>query len=216
MRAKIKAYGKGRGRKTRTHQRPAPIDRGVRVDRVAQYFWQVQQCAADVAMAESLSAFKHGTSLAESEIERLFVAGLIHHGKCTRREIGFFIPHRPDYGIVEFMQGCVQSGDWPACFIIVQPQAVITPYRADFLAVALNANGPPHTWDWVQAVIECDGHDFHERTKEQAARDRSRDREMTAAGLHVLRFTGSEIWKDPLKCATEAGDFLAEKAGFGI
>lgn len=40
------------------------------------------------------------------------------------------------------------------------------------------------------AVIECDGHEFHERTKRQAARDRSRDRAIQAFGYRIFRFTG--------------------------
>jgi len=55
----------------------------------------------------------------------------------------------------------------------------------------------------IAIVVECDGHDYHERTKEQAVRDRKRDRAMTAAGLHVLRFTGSEIARDAKACLKE-------------
>jgi very-short-patch-repair endonuclease len=218
LRAKFKAgFRRARNfcRNEWAHALPAPIDRGAKVDRVKSYLREVTQEAAEFAAYDAHWKFSSNDRLCESKIERLFLAGLIHAGICTRREIGFFIPHTDDYTLEDYMRGCVQSGDWPACFIIVQPQAVIAPYRADFLAVALNASGPVEAWQWVSAVIECDGHDFHERTKEQAARDRGRDRAMTAAGLHVLRFTGSEIWKDPLKCATEAADFLAEKAGFG-
>jgi very-short-patch-repair endonuclease len=61
-----------------------------------------------------------------------------------------------------------------------------------------------------KVAIECDGHEFHERTKEQAARDKARDRALTAAGWRVLRFTGSEIWKSPERCAAEIA-LLAEK-----
>lgn len=50
-------------------------------------------------------------------------------------------------------------------------------------------------------AVECDGHDFHERTKEQAKRDRKRDRDLQAAGWRVLRFTGSEIYQDSRACA---------------
>lgn len=46
-------------------------------------------------------------------------------------------------------------------------------------------------------AVELDGHDFHERTKEQAARDKSRDRDLTLLGWRVLRFTGSDVWRDP-------------------
>lgn len=60
------------------------------------------------------------------------------------------------------------------------------------------------------AAIECDGHDFHERTKDQARRDRSRDRELQARGFRVFRFTGSEIFKDPMKCAREVYEALVK------
>lgn len=62
-------------------------------------------------------------------------------------------------------------------------------------------------------VVECDGHDFHERTKEQAKRDRSYDRKLTAAGITLLRFTGSEIFRDPKKCAEEIQAVLEKKMG---
>lgn len=52
-------------------------------------------------------------------------------------------------------------------------------------------------------AIELDGHDFHERTKEQAAKDKSRDRLLQTAGWKTLRFTGSEVFKSPFKCAVE-------------
>lgn len=54
------------------------------------------------------------------------------------------------------------------------------------------------------AAVECDGHEFHERTKEQAQRDKERDRYLQSLGLMVLRFTGSEIWRDPIGCAQSA------------
>lgn len=51
--------------------------------------------------------------------------------------------------------------------------------------------------------VECDGHEFHERTPEQAERDRSKDRAIQAAGIPILRFTGREIWRDPVAVALE-------------
>lgn len=68
-------------------------------------------------------------------------------------------------------------------------------YRLDF--------GMGFVWEkrsWLVAV-ECDGHDFHERTKEQAANDRARDRELMLSGVRTVRFTGSEIYRDPQGCA---------------
>lgn len=52
-------------------------------------------------------------------------------------------------------------------------------------------------------LVECDGHDFHERTKEQASRDKQRDRELVMAGYKVLRYTGSEIYRNTPDCAWE-------------
>lgn len=57
-------------------------------------------------------------------------------------------------------------------------------------------------------AVELDGHDFHERTKEQAERDRSRDRALTAAGWTCLRFTGREVNRDPDVCLEQVEEFL--------
>lgn len=59
-----------------------------------------------------------------------------------------------------------------------------------------------------QFVIECDGHDFHDRTKEQAAKDRRRDRYFAKQGIMVIRFTGSEITQDPSWCAREIENII--------
>lgn len=63
----------------------------------------------------------------------------------------------------------------------------------------------------VPVAVECDGHDFHEKTKEQAIRDKKRDRDFIAAGVPVLHFTGREIWRDPSRCVGEIGDFLVNE-----
>jgi very-short-patch-repair endonuclease len=83
-------------------------------------------------------------------------------------------------------------------------------YRADFLVYAL-ANSED-----ISIVIECDGHEFHERTKKQAAHDKARDRAFAAAGHTVLHFTGSEIWRDWTACADEVKAVLAERTGIGF
>lgn len=61
-------------------------------------------------------------------------------------------------------------------------------------------------------LVECDGHEFHERTKAQVARDKKRDRDLATAGWTTLRFTGSEIYADPLKCASEVVEYLLRAA----
>jgi hypothetical protein len=83
-----------------------------------------------------------------------------------------------------------------------------TTHRADFLLRIWDKNDLSNK---VEIVIECDGHDFHEKTKEQARKDRSRDRSLQDIGYFVLRFTGSEIFEDAEKCVTEAYIFGRKK-----
>lgn len=84
---------------------------------------------------------------------------------------------------------------WRADFVV---------YASDPLCRVLKKPG------WRELVIECDGHDFHERTKEQAARDRSRDRAVTLNRRTIMRFTGSELWRDPMGCALEVYDWAVD------
>ena len=81
-------------------------------------------------------------------------------------------------------------------------QHPIGPYRADFLVTFESyAHAFRHG---EKIVIECDGHDFHERTKEQAQHDKKRDRYMQALGFRVYRFTGSEVYKSLGKCVVDS------------
>jgi very-short-patch-repair endonuclease len=86
--------------------------------------------------------------------------------------------------------------DRPDTHII--PQAKWQNYRIDFVIKRVDR----------LLFVECDGHDFHERTPEQAERDRSRDRDIQAAGIPVLRFTGREIYRDAGACAGEVAEHL--------
>jgi len=97
--------------------------------------------------------------------------------------------------------------EWPSPYheIIIIPQSQIGNYRADFLVGVQSANGN----FWI--VVECDGHDFHEKTKEQARRDRARDRWMQMNGITVLRFTGSEIYEDPESCGDQVAECVLKK-----
>ncbi len=71
-------------------------------------------------------------------------------------------------------------------------------FRVDFLIIA-KIGGKRH-----RVIVECDGHEFHEKNKEQAAKDKRRGRLLVLEGYVVLNYTGSEIWGNPFKCAREA------------
>ena len=88
------------------------------------------------------------------------------------------------------------------CGFYIIPQLRIGSYRADF-ALVIQTDGYS-----FRLAVECDGHDFHEKTKEQAAHDKARDRFFLERGWPVMRFTGSEIHRDAPKCANQAMDFL--------
>lgn len=85
-------------------------------------------------------------------------------------------------------------------FYIV-PQHPFGAYRADLLVGFYG----PKNWSLKQSaiVVECDGHQWHESTKEQAQRDRARERELNQHVAKVIRFTGSEIYRDPFACVDE-------------
>jgi len=95
--------------------------------------------------------------------------------------------------------------------LIIKPQGAIGDYRADFI-LKTSAVLPKFEDDQIvrdvesskYLVVECDGHAFHEKTKEQAKKDKTRDRFMQSEGFEVFRYAGSEIWKDVFACADQA------------
>lgn len=84
-----------------------------------------------------------------------------------------------------------------SALMVITPQAQILNCRVDFLIHAVSA----------EAIVECDGHEFHERTPLQAERDRKRDRDFQANGYRVFRFTGTEITRHAWNCADEVIDW---------
>lgn len=72
-------------------------------------------------------------------------------------------------------------------------------FRIDFfLSLTNNETGEMH-----YACVEVDGHNFHEKTKEQAQRDKLKDRLLQRAGYQVLRYTGSEVYKNAAKVVAD-------------
>ena len=81
---------------------------------------------------------------------------------------------------------------------IVRWQQKIEKYRVDFYI----------TYHDKRIVVECDGHDFHEKTKYQASRDKERDRDLQKQGSIVLRYSGSDIINNPSKISDDIFDIL--------
>jgi very-short-patch-repair endonuclease len=88
------------------------------------------------------------------------------------------------------------------------PQKEIGNYRVDFYLSYKSSSG------LVEFIIECDGHAFHEKTKEQVTRDKKRDRFFTQNGYVVLRYSGSEILKNPGQITSDIYEVMVRKDGF--
>lgn len=136
----------------------------------------------------------------DTEIEKLFSLALafyMHHG-------GSEYVHLLRPKSLEAAEKSMLDCPDPDLTLFCIPQVPIDRYRVDFLVAALDVHkSTPDKRVWRRLVVECDGHDFHERTKEQAAKDRSRDRYLSMKGFDIFRFTGSELWKDPWDCAEQ-------------
>lgn len=101
-----------------------------------------------------------------------------------------------------------EPSQWVEYDVLATSQYQIEDMRVDFCFAHKNWR----TGKVFRLVVECDGHDFHERTKEQAANDRGRDRALQEKGYNIFRFTGSEIWRDPMGCVGQVVDWLDHKS----
>lgn len=100
-----------------------------------------------------------------------------------------------------------EVGRWPGWFLCLFAQPKYGRYRPDFSVTSWVFEEKEGELPPFVIVVEVDGHDFHEKTKEQAERDKSRDRFMTTTDANVLRFTGREVWRDAEACALEVLEY---------
>ena len=144
--------------------------------------------AADLAAARAREDFiDHWNRLSDrcgSPLERVFLSYLMlessgYGGQWFATDEVFETPERP-------IAGYVQIG--------------IGPYFPDFY---VEFHDPEFGHAWFKLAIECDGHEFHEKTKQQVARDKRRDRWLALHGISMVRFSGHEIWRAPVECAEQ-------------
>lgn len=84
-------------------------------------------------------------------------------------------------------------------------------YRVDFtLDYVTFLFGQP--FDYYTVFVEIDGHEFHEKTKEQVRHDKERERAIAPYANEILRYSGSEIYDDPWGYANEAMQHLVAGA----
>ena len=193
-----------------------------------QHLSQVFQNACLVQQLDYLSA--RGQSLdyllesLDSPIEALMLLSLII---CAREHsLGVSVvwthPVMKREDQIDFSLG---ASRYARLTLELRPQAQIGEHRVDFLLSFFGTDLAPATnqqttgggeWQEVRVdqkmIVECDGHDFHERTKEQAQRDKERDRTLQSLGFRVFRYTGSELYADVFKCAAAIVHTLSRRA----
>lgn len=160
----------GRRKRSAKSQRDADI-----VDKALSAAYDLQQGQLDGYIKENLEA-------CESPAEQLFFLGLMVEGLNTKFDI------IPQYKVKTAQR------EYRIDFALFYP-CLPDPILPDLYDIGgeelCNALYPT-----VKIAAEVDGHEFHERTKAQATRDKQRDRDLTADGWVVVRFTGSEIYSD--------------------
>jgi very-short-patch-repair endonuclease len=152
---------------------------------------------ADLAAASYEWLHEKAAQKCESPIEQCMLAAMSFHFMLAAwvrngRHCRVHISDEPPTGN--------RTTDWPLVTIV--PQFQLDDFRVDFALFWL---------DGRLFVVECDGHEFHERTAEQAERDRRRDRMLQQRNIPIFRFTGREIYRDSIKCASEISEFWYEK-----
>lgn len=88
--------------------------------------------------------------------------------------------------------------------ILLQSQFKVGDYRVDFIAV----NQKSTIEKTKMVIIECDSQQFHDRSEPERRYEKQRDRYLQTLGYTVFRFTGSELCKEPFRCAAEVIGFL--------
>jgi hypothetical protein len=148
----------------------------------------------------------------ESPIERAMLWGIL-----STRGFGFN-GAIPGDAVCDRYPGCQKGAQYLSLWfegVTVSPQVPVAvgsaKYRLD-IAIGFEYARPTGELTTFHVAVECDGHDFHERTKQQAERDKKRDRDLQSIGWRVLRFTGSEIVRDPDSAGRSVWMFLRELA----
>jgi very-short-patch-repair endonuclease len=103
---------------------------------------------------------------------------------------------------LDYLDGHVRAGHHD--FILSTQHHVVvtdgTRYRLDFAIVEF------------KIAVELDGHDFHERTKEQVAYRNARDRHLQAEGWQVFHISGTELLRSPAERVQEVYELCCTRA----
>ncbi len=137
-----------------------------------------------------------------SKINRDFISNLMNYGvnQHTKSPIE----------IIFLVQFLIQTNDNLFIFCQDEIKTKNNKYYADFVICydryvcdKLNKN--------FKLVIECDGYEFHQKTKKQVEKDNDREYNLKLLGYNILRFSGSEIYNNPKECVDKVLNFISQK-----
>lgn len=84
-------------------------------------------------------------------------------------------------------------------------------YRADFFIEVCYKDKDLNIKKVEKIIVECDGREYHHSTSHQVNDDYERTLNLQKAGYSVIKFTGSQINRDPNRCAKTILDFIISK-----
>lgn len=177
---------------------------------IEQAFGAAVSMSLRSVLIDTAGRLESAVAICESPIEARFLLALVC--ACAKHQLAIAIQDDEEGSELFGCEGV--HGDRT---LEVTPQMQIGEHRVDFalelkftdpfhqMAAMFGTEKPKYLAEQVneKLVVECDGHEFHEKTSEQAKKDKSRDRDVLSRGYPVMRFTGSEIYRAPLKCAEQ-------------
>lgn len=162
---------------------------------------------------------RKGLALCESPVEELFLVHCLDSFDAIQIDIEsmpfhylfrFMYPEIERFRFRLFPQYRVQNPGWTL-------GSGPNQYRLDFaVTIERDESGGGDRFTYRRIAIEVDGHDFHERTKEQAQRDKARDRNLVSDGWQILRYTGSEIYASPEEIVFNLEAYLVSQASLVV
>ncbi|HDZ05800.1 hypothetical protein LCGC14_0123670 [marine sediment metagenome] len=110
-----------------------------------------------------------------------------------------------DYKLFEYHRLIVKNFVWDSYHITLQ--AGFPEFKIDNKSTRVDLLIWKPNDERFKLIVECDGFKYH-NTKEAFTSDRKRDRLYKSKGYQVIRFSGTEIWKDPISVSSELYDFI--------
>ncbi|AWH86331.1 hypothetical protein HYN59_14985 [Flavobacterium album] len=130
---------------------------------------------------------------------------LIHFEKFIQGKIDSGRYKEGDYEIFEYHRLVVDNFIWNSYHLSLQ--AGFPNYKVDGKSIRADILIWCPGNEKVKLIVECDGYQYHS-SKESFERDRKRDRLLKSKGYDVVRFSGTEIYRDPVKVSDDLYDLI--------